>query len=244
MFAGHYGASFALKKVDNRISLGYLFLAAQFIDVLWAIFSFFGIEKFRVILQLPSSPLDLYFMPFTHSLPGALFWSVAVYALFRLIPAPKGTRRSSVALIMAACVFSHWLLDLLVHRPDLALIGDTDKVGLGLYNYPLIAYSLEAFVLLGGLWLYMRSTSGNTFLGKWGMFIFAGMLLLINALTYWGRYPMTVQQLAVFNECFYLIMAAIVVWLDRKRAAKMQYISTNGIQDNTIHSHSGMLKEI
>ena len=45
MFIGHFGAGFAAKKIDNRPSLGTMFIAAQFVDLLWPIFVIFGIEK-------------------------------------------------------------------------------------------------------------------------------------------------------------------------------------------------------
>lgn len=222
MFAGHYGASYALKTVEERASLGLLFLAVQFIDVLWAIFVLLGIEKVQLAPQFTSSRLMYTFIPFTHSLLGVLCWSVLVYVVFRFIPASKGARRSAIALIMALGVLSHWVLDFFVHRPDLGLIGDIEKVGLGLYNYPLLAFSLEAVVLLGGLWFYMRSTTGTTFVGKYGMYLFAAFLLLMNAFTYWGPNPPSVQVAAVFNEVFYFAAAGIAVWLDRKRSPRAQ----------------------
>ena len=204
MFAGHYGASYALRTVEKRASLGLLFLAVQFIDVLWAIFVLLGIEKVQLAPQLPASRLMYNFIP------------------FRFIPTSKGARRSAIALVMALGVFSHWILDFFVHRPDLGLIGEIEKVGLGLYNYPVLAFSLEAVVLLGGLWFYMRSTTGTTLVGKYGMYIFAAFLLLMNAFTYWGPNPPSVQIAAVFNEVFYFVAAAIAVWLDRKRSPRVQ----------------------
>ena len=222
MFAGHYGASYALRTVEKRASLGLLFLAVQFIDVLWAIFVLLGIEKVQLAPQLPASRLMYNFIPFTHSLLGVLCWSVLVYGVFRFIPTSKGARRSAIALVMALGVFSHWILDFFVHRPDLGLIGEIEKVGLGLYNYPVLAFSLEAVVLLGGLWFYMRSTTGTTLVGKYGMYIFAAFLLLMNAFTYWGPNPPSVQIAAVFNEVFYFVAAAIAVWLDRKRSPRVQ----------------------
>lgn len=219
MFAGHYGASFALKRVEQRASLGYLFLAAQFMDVVWAVLVLFGIERVQVV-RLPSSPLIMTFIPFTHSLEGSLFWALVVFLGFRFLPAFKGTRPSRVALIMALAVFSHWVLDLLVHRPDLGLLGDADKVGLGLYNYPAIAFPLEALVLGAGLWLYLRSTVATSARGAYGFYVFFGVLILINVMTYWPPMLFTPPQIAVFNETFYFAMASVALWLDRGRTAR------------------------
>lgn len=223
MFAGHYGVSYAFKATEKRASLGLLFLAVQFIDVLWAIFVILGLEKVQLAPQLPASRLIYNSIPFTHSMLGALTWSVLVYILFRFIPASKSTRKASIALVMGLGVFSHWILDFIVHRPDLGVIGNIEKVGLGLYDYPLLAFSLEAVVLLGGIWLYMRSTTATSFLGKYGMYFFAAFLLLMNAFTYWGPNPPSVQIAAIFNEIFYFVAAGIALWLDRKRFPKGQH---------------------
>ncbi len=126
----------------------------------------------------------------------------------------------------ALAVFSHWILDYFVHRPDLGLIGNMEKVGLGLYNYPMLAFSLEAAVLLGGLYFYMRSTRGTTFVGKYGMYVFAAFLLLMNAFTYWGPNPPSIQVAAVFNEVFYFVAAGIAVWPDRKRSPRIRADTT------------------
>lgn len=238
MFAGHYGASYALKTAEKRASLGLLFLAVQFIDVLWAIFVILGIEKVQLAPQLASSRLIFNFIPFTHSLISVMIWSILVYGIFRFIPSSQGARRSAIALVMALGVLSHWILDFFVHRPDLGLIGDIEKVGLGVYNYPGLAFSLEAIVLLGGLWLYMRSTKGSTFLGRYGMYFFAAFLLLMNAFTYWGPNPPNVQVAAGFNEIFYFIAAGIAFWLDRKRLPRVQLDAALAMQPSIDETHA------
>ena len=151
MFAGHYAASLALKRAEPRMPLWLLFIAVQFLDVLWAVFILTGIEKATVVPGLPGSPLNLYYMPYTHSLIAALLWSAGAYALFRIIPIRSGTRRKTLALVLAAGVFSHFVFDLIVHRDDLGLLGNSYKIGLGLWNYAWLAYILEAVLLVGGL---------------------------------------------------------------------------------------------
>lgn len=217
MFAGHYGVSYALKKTDTRLSLGWLFLAVQFIDVLWALFIILGVEKMKIHPGLPSSPYDLYFMPYTHSLVGSLLWAGLVYAVFRYVPLPATGTKKLAALVMGAAVFSHFLLDFIVHRPDLPVVGNVEKIGLGLYNIPPLSFALETLVLFGGLWLYMRATTATTTLGKYGMPLFALILTLVNVQTYFGPPPPTPQIGAIFNEVCYLLFTAIAIWLDRKR---------------------------
>ena len=158
MYVGHYAASFAAKAVDKRIPLWVLFTAAQFVDVLWTVFALLGIEKLRIVPGITASnPLDLYYYPYTHSLLASFVWlGVAVVGCRLLRPGEGAWRRG---LIVGLAVFSHWLLDFLVHRPDLPLYGNSLKVGLGLWNYPVPAFLLEAGVLVGGMWLYYRAAA-------------------------------------------------------------------------------------
>lgn len=216
MFAGHYAVSFALKRAEPRVPLWLLFIAVQFIDVLWAVFILLGIEKARVVPGLPGSPLDLYSMPYTHSLVGALFWATLAYVAFRLLPSRSGVRRATVALILAVGVFSHYVLDLIVHRADMGLWVNTAKIGLGLYNYAPVAYALEAVLLVGGLWLYLRATTATTLGGRFGMIIFVAVLLLVNVIAY-AVAPRNMQIGAIFNEVCYWVFAGVALWLDRKR---------------------------
>src|SRR5262245_14818574 len=120
MFVGHYGVSFDAKIVDKRIPLWVLFIAVQFIDVLWAVFVLMGIEKVRITPGITATnPLDLYYMPYTHSLLAALAWSVVGSIGYKAI-----YKDAKQAGVVAAAIFSHWVLDLIVHRPDLPLYGD------------------------------------------------------------------------------------------------------------------------
>jgi hypothetical protein len=128
MFVGHYGISFVAKSFARRIPLWLLFMAVQFVDVLWAIFVLLGIEKVRIRPGITATnPLDLYYMPYTHSLIAAFVWAGAGFVGYKF----AGRSASRTALLVAAAVFSHWVLDLIVHRPDLPIYDDKYKVGLG-----------------------------------------------------------------------------------------------------------------
>src|SRR5215471_18889801 len=99
MFIGHYSVSFAGKAAEKRIPLWLLFIAVQFIDVLWVIFVLLGIEKVRIVPGFTASnALDLYYMPYTHSLLGVLLWSAFAYVVCQLVPSLRG---KSTGLIVA-----------------------------------------------------------------------------------------------------------------------------------------------
>ena len=229
MGIGHYGVSFALKAADKNISLGLLFVAAQFVDILWLILVLLGIERAHIVPGVTAAnPFDFVFYPFTHSLLASFFWAGAVYVVFRLIPANPGSRQSLVALVMGAAVLSHFFLDFIVHRPDLPLAsGDSYKIGFGLWNDVLASYLLEGLLLLGGLWIYLRSTKSATLVGKYGMSIFAVCLLVANLSVYREEVlnvflplPLTPEIFASCTLGYHFSFIGIAFWLDQKRLGR------------------------
>jgi len=152
MFAGHYSAAFATKSAVPRVPLWTVLLAAQLVYILWVLFVLGGLEHARLVPELPSNPLDLYDMPYTHSLVATLVWSVVAFVAARRA---LGLERSGV-LAVAAAVASHWLLDLLVHRPDLP-IGFGVKAGLAMWNHPVPEYLLEVGLIVVSAGLAIRS---------------------------------------------------------------------------------------
>ena len=153
MFIGHWAPALAVAAKRKRPGLGTLFIAAQLVDWAFFLFVLLGVEKMRLDPAISAvSPLDLYYMPYTHSLLGALVWSAAFAFLVQLI-----SRDRTAALLTGAVVLSHWLLDLLVHVPDLTIAGSAPKLGFGLWNYPAIEMPLELAITFGALWLYVRA---------------------------------------------------------------------------------------
>ena len=150
MFVGHYSASFLGKAAAPRVPLWVFILAAQLVDVAWAIFIVTGIERFHLDPSLPSNPLVLDHMPYTHSLVATLAW--AALAAGAVMVAGYGSSRA--ALVVALVVVSHWGLDVLVHRPDMTITGGEPKLGLGLWNQPTLAFALEVLFLAGAAGIY------------------------------------------------------------------------------------------
>ncbi len=217
MFVGHYAAGLALKKVEKRASLGVLFLGVQFVDILFFPFVLLGIERINIIENFTDAThFELEYMPYTHSLVASLFWAVLVYALFRWVI----VKQKGIALVVALAVFSHWVLDFLVHTPDLPIWKDAStKLGLGLWNSAIATYTLEALFLLAALWLYLRSTTAKSTLGKYGMAVFVVVLLLVNIVNVFG--PLQGDSkvvLAVSALASYFLFAGVAFWLDKTRS--------------------------
>ena len=218
MFVGHYGVSFAAKKADDSIPLWVLFLAVQLLDVVWAPLVLLGIEKVRIVPGFTeTNPLDLYYMPYTHSLVAAVAWSAAAAIAYRLWTGMSGRagRGSRGAALVGLAVFSHWILDFVVHRPDLPLYDDTAKVGLGLWDRPLTAFGLEAALVLLGLRLYLARRPERGV----GLVVFSLLMLGIQAVVFFGPPPTSGSRIAATALASYVVFALVVWWLaDRRRA--------------------------
>jgi hypothetical protein len=210
LFVVHYSASFLAKSVQKSVPLWLLFIAVQFVDLLWAIIVLLGIEKVRIVPGITASnPLDLYYMPFTHSLVGALFWSALAFRMCQFFSSLKGWR---TGLIVAAAVFSHWVLDLIVHRPDLALYDNSFKMGFGLWNYRVPAFILEIALLISGAVLYLRTASHK---GRIITYVF--LLLFVQLVgTFFFPPPPSDRAAAVTALLFYVIFALIAFWAEGK----------------------------
>jgi hypothetical protein len=174
MFVGHYSAALAAKAAEPRAPLWTYVIGCQLLDIAWAAFLTVGVEKVRIDPNLPGSSLDLYQMPWTHSLPGALAWSVAAAIAVRLVM--KLPVRA--ALFVGLAVFSHWVLDLAVHRPDLLLWPAGPKVGLGLWNFPVPEEALEMGLLAvaGVFWAGWRVRDGRR---VWPAAVFLSLLVAL-----------------------------------------------------------------
>ena len=153
MVIGHWAPALAVAAKRRSPGLGTLFIAAQLIDWAFFLFVLLGVEKLRLNPAISAvSPLDLYYMPYTHSLLGALVFGGGITVVVWSLSKDLGG-----ALLAGAVVVSHWLLDLLVHVPDLTIAGSPPKLGFGLWNYPAIEMPLELAITFGALWLYVRA---------------------------------------------------------------------------------------
>jgi hypothetical protein len=213
LFTGHYSFSFAGKSTDKRIPLWLLFIAVQLIDVLWSIFVLLGIEKVRIVPGITASnALDLYYMPYTHSLLGVLCWSALAYVVCQLVPSLRGRR---IRLILAAAVFSHWILDLIVHRPDLALYDSVGKMGFGLWNYRGAAFALEMALLFGGAAVLYQTATHEVRL--------VGFVIFLAALQVFGTFffppPTSGHAAAMTALVSYIGLALVAWWVDRGQPA-------------------------
>lgn len=219
MFIGHYGPALAGPRFVKTVPVWALCVAVQFLDYLWGVFVFFGIEHVRIEPGFTvMSPLDLYDMPWTHSLLVAVVWSIVLGLVWAGI---AKTQKSAGAILIGIAVFSHWLTDLLVHVPDLALWPGGPMVGFGLWNNAPVSITLELGVLLAGLAFYLSATRAKGPIGKAGPWIFTGLLVAIHSISFFAPPPETAQQFGPMAIALYTLIA-LLAWLlcDRVREAR------------------------
>lgn len=209
MFIGHYGVAYAAKTAAPKVPLAAYFLAVQALDVLFSVFVLSGFEHLEIVHKYTSyNPYRLYDMPITHSLIGSLGWAVAVGIVAALLRLP---RRESLWLGLA--VFSHFVLDLLVHTPDLSIAGnDTAKLGLGLWNNVPLVIALELLVLLGGWMLFSRSKRSDATFPKQRNRIFVGILAVVTIVTPFMPDPASPTAFAVQALVAYGALAWLSGW--------------------------------
>jgi hypothetical protein len=213
MFVGHYGVSFAGRSVSRRVPLWTWFVAVQWMDIVWSVLVFLGIEKLHIVPGFTqANALDLYYMPYTHGLPGSIAISLifgAIVALF--IP---GDRLKTV-LLVAAASFSHWILDLIVHVPDLPLYDNSAKVGFGLWRHVALSFPLELIFLGLGAWLYARATTFANAKGRYAFWAFVAFLAAAQAYANFGPAPSSPNEMAVTALALYAALAFMAAWVER-----------------------------
>ena len=151
-------------------------------------------------------------MPYTHGLPGSIVLSLVLGGIVALFT--PGNRGATI-LLVAAASFSHWVLDLVVHTPDLPLYDNAAKVGFGLWRHVALSFPLELIVLVAGAWLYARTAA---FASDKGRYVFWGFVVFLAAIQVYANFgppPTSPQAMAVTAFVFYAALAALAAWVER-----------------------------
>ena len=205
MFIGHWAPALAAAAATRKAPpLAVLFIGAQLID--WAFFAFLllGVEHMRFSPGISAmNPMDLYDMPYTHSLLGAAAFAGAIWLLRSLV-----VKDRTGALIGAAVILSHWFLDLLVHVPDLTLAGSPPKLGLGLWNHPAIEMPLELGITFGALWWYAKVRKPALV----RVLVLAAVLLALQAINWFGPVEPEVTAGTSYLAFFAYGLATLAAW--------------------------------
>lgn len=224
MFVGHFALGFGAKRIAPAISLGTLFLACQFSDLVWPTLVLLGVEVVKIDPgNTAITPLNFVHYPYSHSLLALTGWA-ALFGLGYFI-----IRRSRVtaALVVGALVLSHWVLDVLTHRADMPLTaGGGQRIGLGLWNHPVVSVAVELLLFSVGVGLYVRATEAHDRKGLVGLWVLVGFLLVVYLANLFGPPPPSAKAVAWSAEAMWLLVIW-GYWLDRHRSAR-GLGSTNG----------------
>jgi hypothetical protein len=218
MFIGHFGVSFGAKKLQPLVSLGTLFLATQLADLVWPTLLLLGVERVRIVPHFTASnAFDFAYYPFTHGLLSEVVLGLLLGISYWLV-----RRNGPGAVLVGLLVPSHWLLDLIVHVPDLPLYpGASPLFGLGLWNQPALTQVLEFGLLSIGLWGYVQGTKARNGAGRYGLVGLVAFLVLVHVGNIFSPPPASVEALGWGGQLLWLTVL-LAYWVDRNREASGQ----------------------
>ena len=213
MFIGHFALGFASKGIDKSPSLGTMFIAVQWLDLLWPVLILTGVERVKIEPGITvMTPLNFEYYPWSHSLLMAIVWGILFALIYSLL-----TKNFKSSLLLAFLVISHWLLDFLVHRPDLPLTPFSEtKVGLGLWNYKWPEIIIETVLFAVAIVIYLNSTKAQNKKGVWAFWSLVIFLLVIHFGNLFGPPPDNVQAIGWVGLSQWLLVAW-AYWIDRNR---------------------------
>lgn len=212
MFIGHFATSFLTKKESATLSLALMFIAVQFLDLLWPILVLLGIETMSVAPGITKlTPLDFTYYPWSHSLMMSAVWGALLGGVYFAF-----TKNRKNALILGALVVSHWVLDLIVHRPDLPLTPFSDfKLGLGLWNYPVAEILIEFSLFFAGIYVYLKTRQPIKKIAFWSLIV---VLMVLQLMNFYGPLPPDSMTVALgANMIWVFILWAW--WIEREKPA-------------------------
>lgn len=216
MFIGHFAVAFAAKRAAPTVSLGTLFIACEFVDLLWPALLLAGVETVAITPGITAfTPLDFRHYPWSHSLLMGVAWALAFAGLY------VSKRRWLPAAVVALVVLSHWFLDLLVHRPDLPLAPGSDlKVGFGLWNSVGGTLVVEGALFVAGVRFYLTGSQALDRVGHYALYGLLALLLVAYVGAAFGPPPPSVPAIAWVGLAGGLLTAALGYWIDRHRTMR------------------------
>jgi hypothetical protein len=218
LFIGHLALGYAAKRWVPHLSLAALLAASQLADVIWPVLVALGIEHVRIAPGITAStPLEFVSYPYSHSLLTLIVWGALfgwLCAHVRQAPAAAVPR---TALVVAALVVSHWVLDFITHIPDMPLYPGGPKFGLGLWNTIAGTRAVEISMFAAGVWIYARATSAHDRIGTWGAWGLAAFLLAGFLAS--GAPPPSITALWIAALALFALLLGLAWWTDAHRRA-------------------------
>ena len=216
MLVGHIAVGLAAKRITPRVSVGTTVLAALLPDLLWCIFLLAGIEHVQF---KPGRGAVNYFgasdFAFSHSLLMDAAWGGLFAAAYYL-----ARHYARGAWVLFAAVMSHWLLDFVAHRPDMALAPGVHRYfGLGLWNSVAATIVVEGGMWVAAIIVYVRATRAKGRTGVYAFWIAVAFLTLAWYGNIAGPPPPSPRAMAANSLIFFSCVVAWAYWMNRLRPA-------------------------
>lgn len=219
MFIGHYALAFGAKRFAPAVSLGTLFLACQLADLLWPTLLVLGIEHVEIDPgNTLMTPLNFISYPYSHSFVALIGWAALFALAYRTI---RGWHPAAIATL-AALVFSHYVLDVITHRPDLPItLTGSRRLGFGLWNYPGTTLAIESAMFITGTTLYMMTTRARDRIGRIALY---GLIVVVVAIYFAALYGPPPPNTAAVATAGHLQWLFVIwgYWVDRHRLARLK----------------------
>jgi len=213
MFIGHYALGLAAKRIVPRTSLGTLFLAPTLADLLWPVFLLLGWERVSFTPN-PDPFLNLTFdsYPISHSLLALVGWGLLVGLLYSW-----RTESAKGALVVGLLVVSHWVLDWVVHRPDMPLWPGGPLVGLGMWNSERGTVAVEGIMFAAGAAMYFQATKARDRVGTYAVWTLLALLAVSYVASLFSGPPPTIQAIGFGGITFGWLFVVWAWWGDKHR---------------------------
>ncbi|MBI4427786.1 MAG: hypothetical protein HY562_01575 [Ignavibacteriales bacterium] len=212
MFLGHYAVALAAKKAAPQTSLATLFVAVQLVHHLWPILLLLGLEQASIEPGITVvTPLNFIYYPYSHSLIAFVIYSAVFATIYFAV-----TNYKRGAAMVALGVFSHWVLDVLTHRPDMPIGFSNVKLGLGLWNSLEATVAVEAVLFLCGIVTYLKTTKSRNWKGMAGFWLLIVVLAGIYYANLFGPPPPSILAVAIAGNAGWLFVVW-AFWVDRNR---------------------------
>jgi membrane-bound metal-dependent hydrolase YbcI (DUF457 family) len=160
---GHLAAGFAAKPAAPQAPLWILLAASEVNELVYLGFTAVGIEQpaqFTLDFQQGVKYLSQGSNPWSHGLFMSIIWSVVAAGLAFLF-----YHHRRPACVIGLVVFSHWVLDFLMHANLLILFDGSPLVGLALENSgPGLIFMtvLDLCLLAAGVTIYLVNQKRTT----------------------------------------------------------------------------------
>jgi drug/metabolite transporter superfamily protein YnfA len=220
MFVGHLGVGLSLKKIDKRINLGWIFFTSLFPDFLLGILILLGVENIIIPVNYDQLHYFEFSFPYSHGLIAILIWTGIVFLLARNFWPTVNGEKTKAALIFSSAIFLHFIMDLIVHIPDIPILNYNSAIlGFGLWNHMTLALIFEISLVIFGLIIYLKSTKATGFGAKYGLIFLMIVLTLFNVLGQTiAPAPTDISGPAISFVAQPIIISGIAYWLDKKRS--------------------------